>query len=183
MVSTAKAPATMRKARIRFDPGFTIYLNLSALLLIIRNYSSRMRRSGSTSQQFEIVTDSRPVVEGPQRPLSASRRSAARAHNVQRPLVRETCARCMAHARKRIRHVIMMRKAGYRQPRCFVAQAFCADCGTPIYAAAAENPTQYNLRLGAVAQRAEIPALRQGWCRSALSWAQNVARLPESPQP
>ncbi|MEQ5841312.1 GFA family protein [Paraburkholderia acidicola] len=62
------------------------------------------------------------------------------------------------------------------------AQAFCAECGTPIYAAAAENPTQYNLRLGAVAQRAEIPALKQGWCDSALSWAQNIAPLPGRPQ-
>jgi hypothetical protein len=62
------------------------------------------------------------------------------------------------------------------------AQAFCADCGTSIYAAAVENPSQFNLRLGAVAQRAEIPALKQGWCSSALSWAQNVARLPKSPE-
>ncbi|MCX4160021.1 MULTISPECIES: GFA family protein [Paraburkholderia] len=62
------------------------------------------------------------------------------------------------------------------------AQAFCVECGTPIYASAAENPTQYNLRLGAVAQRAEIPALKQGWCDSALSWAQNIAPLPGRPQ-
>lgn len=61
-------------------------------------------------------------------------------------------------------------------------QAFCADCGTPIYAAAAENPTQYNLRLGVVAQRAEIPPLKQRWCSSALVWAQDVAGLPASAQ-
>jgi hypothetical protein len=45
------------------------------------------------------------------------------------------------------------------QPRIYVktaksgakrSQAFCADCGTPIYSATPENPTQYNLRLGAV---------------------------------
>ena len=62
------------------------------------------------------------------------------------------------------------------------AQAFCADCGTPIYAAAADNPTQFNLRLGAIVQRAQIPALKQGWCSSALAWAQNITHLPESPQ-
>jgi hypothetical protein len=62
------------------------------------------------------------------------------------------------------------------------AQAFCADCGTPIYAAAADSPTQFNLRLGAIAQRAQIPALKQSWCSSALEWAQNVASLPGSPQ-
>ena len=62
------------------------------------------------------------------------------------------------------------------------AQAFCADCGTPIYAAAADSPTQFNLRLGAIAQRAQIPALKQSWCSSALEWAQNVASLPGAPQ-
>lgn len=60
------------------------------------------------------------------------------------------------------------------------AQAFCPECGTPIYASSADHPTQYNLRLGAITQRAEIPALKQSWCNSALSWAQNVAPLPKS---
>jgi hypothetical protein len=62
------------------------------------------------------------------------------------------------------------------------AQAFCADCGTPIYAAAADNPAQFNLRLGAIAQRAQIPALKQGWCSSALAWAQNIEALAQSSQ-
>lgn len=62
------------------------------------------------------------------------------------------------------------------------AQAFCSDCGTPIYAAAAENPAQYNLRLGAIAQRAEIPAHKQSWCSTGLLWAQNVENLPGSAQ-
>jgi hypothetical protein len=75
------------------------------------------------------------------------------------------------------------------QPRIYVktaesgarrAQAFCADCGTPIYACAAENPTQYNLRLGAVKQRALIPALKQVWCGSALAWARNIEDVPKS---
>jgi hypothetical protein len=33
------------------------------------------------------------------------------------------------------------------------AQAFCAGCGTPIYTAAVDNPTQSNLRPGAITQR------------------------------
>jgi hypothetical protein len=76
------------------------------------------------------------------------------------------------------------------QPRIYVKtgasgarrkQAFCADCGTPIYASAAvDNPTQFNLRLGAIEQRAKIPALKQGWCSSALAWAQNITALPKS---
>ena len=62
------------------------------------------------------------------------------------------------------------------------AQAFCADCGTPIYSTDADNPVQFNLRLGAVAQRAGIPALEQAWCGSALPWALNIERLPKSRQ-
>ncbi len=61
------------------------------------------------------------------------------------------------------------------------AQAFCAECGTPIYASAAENPTHYNLRLGAIVQRAEIPAMRQVWFKDALEWALHVEHLPASP--
>src|SRR5262249_34200702 len=47
------------------------------------------------------------------------------------------------------------------QPRVYVktaesgnrrAQGFCADCGSPIYAANAEAPKVYNLRLGGVKQ-------------------------------
>lgn len=61
------------------------------------------------------------------------------------------------------------------------SQAFCADCGTPIYSAASDNPTQYNLRLGAVKQRAQIPPQTQAWRGSALPWAQHVEGLPPSP--
>jgi hypothetical protein len=61
------------------------------------------------------------------------------------------------------------------------AQAFCGDCGSPIYAAAPENPQQYNLRLGAVKQRAEIAPQRQIWCDSALAWALDVSDIPGVP--
>src|SRR5258706_15752221 len=33
------------------------------------------------------------------------------------------------------------------------AQGFCPDCGTPIYATAAENPQAFNIRLGTARQR------------------------------
>jgi hypothetical protein len=59
-------------------------------------------------------------------------------------------------------------------------QAFCGACGSPIYSAAAENPTLYNLRLGAVKQRAEIVPAQQIWCSSALEWAQDVHAIPAS---
>jgi hypothetical protein len=62
------------------------------------------------------------------------------------------------------------------------AQGFCGDCGSPIYSAAAENPTLYNLRLGAVKERAQIPALKQIWCSSALAWAQDIRDIPGVPK-
>jgi len=62
------------------------------------------------------------------------------------------------------------------------AQAFCGDCGAPIYAAAAENPTLLNLRLGALRQRSEIAPRRQIWCSSALAWAFDIRALPALPR-
>jgi hypothetical protein len=59
------------------------------------------------------------------------------------------------------------------------AIAFCSDCGTPIYAAPAENPVSYSLRVGTLKQRALLPPKVQIWCDSAPPWAtvQNVAKL------
>lgn len=62
------------------------------------------------------------------------------------------------------------------------AQAFCGECGAPIYASDAESPTVLFLRLGAVRQRAEIPPRRQIWCSSAMPWALDVRDLPSSPR-
>jgi hypothetical protein len=61
-------------------------------------------------------------------------------------------------------------------------QAFCGDCGSPIYATGVDNPTQYNLRIGALKQRAEIVPRKQIWCDSALSWAQDIADIPGNPK-
>lgn len=51
------------------------------------------------------------------------------------------------------------------------AQAFCPDCGTPIYAAAPKDPPIYSLRLGAIKQRAQLRPSQQIWYDSALPWA------------
>jgi hypothetical protein len=57
------------------------------------------------------------------------------------------------------------------------AHAFCPDCGTPIYAAAPENPTAYSLRLGTIRQRITLQPQRQFWCRSALPWAMDLGAI------
>jgi hypothetical protein len=55
------------------------------------------------------------------------------------------------------------------------AHAFCADCGTPIYGAAINDPPTYLLRVGAIKQRAELRPRRQIWCRSALTWSKDLS--------
>jgi hypothetical protein len=60
------------------------------------------------------------------------------------------------------------------------AQAFCSNCGTPIYSADAQNPQSYALRVGTMSQRAELPATRQIWCRSSLPWVSDISNLERS---
>jgi hypothetical protein len=54
------------------------------------------------------------------------------------------------------------------------AQAFCPDCGTPVYAANASGPPNYSLRVGTIKERAQLAPTRQIWCRSALPWAMDL---------
>ena len=49
-------------------------------------------------------------------------------------------------------------------------QAFCADCGTPIYSAAERDTPVYSLRAGTARQRDQLKPLAQAWKRSALTW-------------
>ena len=60
------------------------------------------------------------------------------------------------------------------------AQAFCANCGTPLYSADAKDPQLYFLRVGTLSQRAALPPTRQIWCRSALPWASDIRNLAPS---
>jgi hypothetical protein len=58
------------------------------------------------------------------------------------------------------------------------AQAFCANCGTRLWAAAEKDPPIYNLRIGTLRERADLPPRTQLWCRSALPWVTELARVP-----
>jgi hypothetical protein len=57
--------------------------------------------------------------------------------------------------------------------------AFCPECGTPVYSCAISDPPFYSLRIGCLAQRDQLPAKRQIWCQSALSWSMNVEGIPQ----
>lgn len=58
------------------------------------------------------------------------------------------------------------------------AHAFCPECGTPVYSAAAQHPQTYGLRIGSIAQRDALPPKKQIWCDSALAWSGNITAVP-----
>ena len=58
------------------------------------------------------------------------------------------------------------------------AQAFCAECGSPIYATSVgEGPKSYGIRVGTARQRGELPPKRQIWHRSAVPWLPELEGL------
>jgi hypothetical protein len=57
------------------------------------------------------------------------------------------------------------------------AQAFCPECGTPLYATAANDPQIFNIRVGTVRQRAELRPKSQGWYRSARDWVNDLQSI------
>lgn len=58
-------------------------------------------------------------------------------------------------------------------------QAFCPDCGSPLYSAAHEDAPQVRfLRVGSVQQRRELAPTAQTWHRSALPWLPQLDGIP-----
>ena len=60
------------------------------------------------------------------------------------------------------------------------AQAFCGDCGTPFYSADAEGARTYMLRIGALAERADLTPKREIWCSAALPWSRDLLDLTKT---
>ena len=60
------------------------------------------------------------------------------------------------------------------------AQVFCPDCGSQIYATAAEGdgPKTFNLRTGTIDQRGALTPRSQIWTRSAQPWLGEIGTLP-----
>jgi hypothetical protein len=79
--------------------------------------------------------------------------------------------------RGRPQRYLKMAESGNRRE-----QAFCAACGSPLWSADADNAdSTLGLRVGTLAQRAELAPSRQIWCGSALPWSQDLRGLPKSP--
>ena len=105
------------------------------------------------------------------------------------------CSDCQTLSGTAFRTVVPVPKAHFRllkgQPKIYVktaesgskrAQAFCPECGTPIYASAVSDPPAFNLRIGSIRQRAELPPKFQHWCRSALPWVMDPETVGDIPQ-
>ena len=61
------------------------------------------------------------------------------------------------------------------------AQVFCPECGTPLYASAAESPTTVTLRLGCLSEREQLTPSLQLWQRSAAPWITELKGIPGVP--
>ncbi|HUB84393.1 MAG TPA: GFA family protein [Rhizomicrobium sp.] len=59
---------------------------------------------------------------------------------------------------------------------------FCGDCGSAIYATTPTDQRVFNIRVGAVRQRAELVPKLQGFCRSAMPWVEDLAAIPKVPE-
>src|SRR5215472_3856904 len=58
------------------------------------------------------------------------------------------------------------------------AQAFCPECGTPIYSSTAgEGPKVHSIRVGTARQRDELIPKVQLWFRSAQHWVTDLGAL------
>jgi hypothetical protein len=60
-------------------------------------------------------------------------------------------------------------------------QAFCGDCGSPIYATSDESAgvRSLGLRVGVLAQGRDLRPKRQFWFRSALPWSPSLPGIAE----
>lgn len=58
-------------------------------------------------------------------------------------------------------------------------QAFCGNCGSAIYATGeGPEPKIYNLRVGVMREKANLPPKSQKFLRSALPWLSQLTELP-----
>jgi hypothetical protein len=60
-------------------------------------------------------------------------------------------------------------------------QAFCADCGTPIYSAPPGSGAKVlSLRVGTLRQRDQLTPTDQYWSRSAQRWVEDLPRIKKT---
>ena len=107
------------------------------------------------------------------------------------------CTDCQTLSGGAFRTGVIASKGSFRlltgQPKIYVkiaqsgarrAQAFCPECGTPIYATDANDPQLFSIRTGTARQRDALIPKIQIWCRSAQGWAMDLGSIKQfSEQP
>ncbi len=104
------------------------------------------------------------------------------------------CTDCQTMSGSAFRIIVPAPVAGFKllsgDPKVYVktaesgarrVQAFCADCGTPIYSAAEKDPSMYVLRVGAIGQKGDLRPSKQSWCRSAAGWVMELRDIEQFP--
>lgn len=104
------------------------------------------------------------------------------------------CTDCQVLSGSAFRTVALTRPGSFRllsgSPRIYVKtadsgnkrqQAFCGDCGTPLYSAPhGEEAKIHGLRVGSLRQREQLAPVRQIWYHSHLNWLdglQDIAKV------
>jgi hypothetical protein len=60
-------------------------------------------------------------------------------------------------------------------------QAFCPDCGTPIYSSPPQGTPGFSgVRVGAIKQRNQLVPKNQIWARSFQTWTQDLSSIPKT---
>lgn len=60
-------------------------------------------------------------------------------------------------------------------------QAFCPDCGTPIYSSPPQGtPGFFGIRVGAIKQRDQLVPKNQIWARSSQAWTQDLSHMSKT---
>ena len=103
------------------------------------------------------------------------------------------CTDCQTLSGTAFRTVVPCREADFTltsgTPKIYVKtaesgnpreQAFCGDCGTPLYATSVGGEDRIlGLRVGAIHQRDQIAPKKQLWSRSALGWLHDLDDVPK----
>ena len=105
------------------------------------------------------------------------------------------CTDCQTLSGSAYRTNVRTMEGGFKlltgQPRIYVktaesgtkrAQAFCPECGSPIYSTSVTDPKIYGLRVGTIRQRTELRPRTQGWCRSAQAWVMDLSSVTQNPK-
>jgi len=100
------------------------------------------------------------------------------------------CTDCQTLSGSAFRTFVLAPKDGFRllsgQPKIYIktgdsgtkrAQAFCPECGTPIYSSATSDPQMFSIRAGTVRQRNALVPRSQIWYRSAQAWLADLGAI------